>query len=277
VRITGSGAGCGQNWPTCHGEVVHLPKSLEAGIELTHRLTSGLSLVFTLALFFFSRKSFAPGHRARRAAAFALVFMLGEVLIGALLVLLRLVEKDASVARAIVMPAHLVNTSLLTGSLGLSAWLAQSSRRPTLRAARGLIAELALGMAATLLVSTSGALTALGDTLYPLADTATLAQRVTGAHFLERLRWLHPLLAAATALYLLWLSGRLSARFVRRDVTLLSRTSFAMVALQTALGVFNILLSAPGYMQVMHLAAATLLWIVLVLLSAAVLTPAAAA
>ena len=35
VRISGSGAGCGQHWPTCHGEVAHLPRSIETAVELT--------------------------------------------------------------------------------------------------------------------------------------------------------------------------------------------------------------------------------------------------
>jgi heme A synthase len=140
-----------------------------------------------------------------------------------------------------------------------------------LRGGRALFAILAVGIGATLVVSISGALTALGDTLYPLSETATLSERVSGAHFLERLRWLHPLLAAATALYLLWLSTRMTTRFPRRDVVVLGRLSFGLVLAQTALGIFNVLLSAPGYMQVVHLAAATLLWIALVLLCAAVL------
>jgi heme a synthase len=43
VRITGSGAGCGQHWPTCNGEVAHLPKRLETWIELSHRVTTRLA------------------------------------------------------------------------------------------------------------------------------------------------------------------------------------------------------------------------------------------
>src|SRR5437868_15052119 len=50
VRITGSGAGCGQHWPTCNGEVAHLPKHLKTWIELTHRLTSGLDFIGVLVL-----------------------------------------------------------------------------------------------------------------------------------------------------------------------------------------------------------------------------------
>ena len=40
VRATLSGAGCGDHWPLCNGEVVPLDPSLETMIELTHRITS---------------------------------------------------------------------------------------------------------------------------------------------------------------------------------------------------------------------------------------------
>ena len=40
VRATGSGAGCGSHWPTCNGDVIPRPESIETWIELSHRLTS---------------------------------------------------------------------------------------------------------------------------------------------------------------------------------------------------------------------------------------------
>ncbi len=50
VRITGSGAGCGQHWPSCNGEIAHLPQRIETWIELGHRTTSGLDFLGVLAL-----------------------------------------------------------------------------------------------------------------------------------------------------------------------------------------------------------------------------------
>src|SRR5690606_19667760 len=132
VRVTGSGAGCGQHWPTCHGEITHLPRQLETAIELTHRVTSGLSLLLVIGLVVAVRKLHAGGHLARRAAWASLVFLVTEALIGAGLVLFALVADDTSAARVIVMPAHLVNTSLLMGCLTLTAW-ASGQGRPELR------------------------------------------------------------------------------------------------------------------------------------------------
>jgi heme A synthase len=48
VRITGSGAGCGEHWPSCHGELVPRSPSIATIIEFTHRVTSGLCLLGVL-------------------------------------------------------------------------------------------------------------------------------------------------------------------------------------------------------------------------------------
>jgi hypothetical protein len=57
----------------------------------------------------------------------ALLLTLCEALIGAGLVLYRLVAHDKSVERAIAMPAHLIVTFLLLGALTLAAWWAWST------------------------------------------------------------------------------------------------------------------------------------------------------
>jgi cytochrome c oxidase assembly protein subunit 15 len=273
VRITGSGAGCGQHWPTCQGEVAHLPRSIETAIELTHRLTSGLSLLLSIGLLAFAFRRFEPGHTARRAAFATLVFMLLEALIGAALVLLALVGKNDSLARAGVMAAHLVNTSLLTGAMAITAW---SARKPALQqwcAGRAKVFLFAGVVASMLLVSTSGAVTALGDTLYPVASAPGTAPAVDtvrsfGHEFLLRFRTLHPILAILVLAYLSYAIGALKTSATRRH----ARLAIGLLVVQMGAGVLNILLSAPAWMQVTHLGLATVLWITLVLLGAEALT-----
>ena len=69
VRATGSGAGCGSHWPLCNGEVVPRSPSLATMIELGHRATSGLALVFVAALVVGAWRRYPSGHIVRRAAA----------------------------------------------------------------------------------------------------------------------------------------------------------------------------------------------------------------
>jgi cytochrome c oxidase assembly protein subunit 15/protoheme IX farnesyltransferase len=276
VRITGSGAGCGQHWPTCQGEVIHLPRKLTTLIELTHRLTSGLSAIAVFWLTIRAFRTFPKGSAVRSATATASALMIVEALIGAALVRLALVENNASVARAVIMSLHLVSTSALTASLGLAAWWSlPSSSVPA--PANGLWKLGLLAACLVIVVSASGAVTALGDTVYPV-QAAALGARLSeleapSAHFLERLRVVHPLLAIGAALALLSLATRASDRHFSPATRVFAKAVLGFCLLQIALGSLNVLLSAPGYMQVLHLLVASLLWLSLVLLSAELRTP----
>ena len=270
VRITGSGAGCGQHWPTCHGEIATLPRSVETAIELSHRLTSGLALVFVVVVLVLARRRHGPGHPTRLWAALGVLFMVVEALIGAALVLLELVGNNDSLARAVVMSLHLVNTSLLLGALGLTAWTADGGRLGPARGGAWVL--LVVGMLGVLLVSTTGAITALGDTLYPATNDGSgarlLIDHAPNAHFLQRLRIVHPILAGAVALYLLYSVPRVRTLCARSRAPRWANVVRGLVVLQVAAGFLNVWLSAPGWLQVVHLALASMLWLGLVLLAA---------
>ena len=90
-------------------------------IEFSHRLSSGLALVAVFVLAVWIWRTVAAGHPARRAALASLVFIVVEALLGAGLVLFRLVAQDESLARAMVMPLHLANTLILLLCLTLTA------------------------------------------------------------------------------------------------------------------------------------------------------------
>lgn len=278
VRITGSGAGCGQHWPTCHGEVAHLPQSVETWIELTHRTTSGVDFISVLVLLLLAKKRLPGRHPALLAAAAAMFFMVVEAGIGARLVLLNLVGSNSSIDRAVVMPAHLITTSLLLGSLAAATYFS-SERRVSLRdlpAARAAVTSawrwlLSAGVL-LLLVSMTGAVTALGDTVYPVQGATALERlqndQAVGAHFLGRVRVVHPLLALL-GVGVLWVAaGRVrevpgDARFERWGGALYAGGGLALL-----IGVVNIWLKAPGYLQVIHLLMACVLWIAVVVLGA---------
>ena len=113
VRASGSGAGCGNHWPLCQGEVIPRDAATGTLIELAHRVSSGTVLLLVIGLFFWSR-GVAPRESAvRLAAALSLVFMFGEALLGAGLVLFELVAHNDSLTRAFSLGAHLLNTFLL--------------------------------------------------------------------------------------------------------------------------------------------------------------------
>lgn len=280
VRITGSGAGCGSHWPTCNGEVIPRAEATETMIEFAHRATSGLCLVAAVALVLGAFRLYPRGHAARGAAVGALGFVLSEALLGAGLVIFGLVKDDASGARAVVVSLHLVNTLALLGFGALTAWYA-AGNPPLRRTARGA-GLLWAGVGAFLLTSMAGAITALGDTLFPVDvnDSRDLFTRLGddmsgAAHFLVQLRILHPVIATLSAFFL-WF---LSARWREGAHPAAQRLAWwvGLLALgQVAAGLINIGLAAPGWMQLVHLLLADALWIALVLLCAAATSPRAA-
>ncbi len=283
VRITGSGAGCGQHWPTCHGEVLHRPETVETVIELTHRVTSGLSLVAVLVLLVIGLRRYDRGHPVRWGVALATVFMILEALIGAGLVLLELVGRNDSASRAVVMAIHLSNTCLLTGAMTVAAWFGGESNRGTrprlgLRGAGPKFWYLLAGLGGVIVVAMSGAVTALGDTLYPVLSEGGVAEHLQAdqgltSHFLQRMRIVHPLLAMGVGLYLLWLTITQPEFPERLWVGRSAKLVAVLVLIQLCAGVVNIVLSAPGWMQLVHLSTGTALWIALVTLALAVLEP----
>lgn len=273
VRATGSGAGCGSHWPLCNGEVVPKAPDVEMLIELTHRVTSGLAGVLVVILFLWAFRAYRKGHPVRRGATLSLFFILTEGLVGAGLVLFEWVAEDASTARVLVMAVHLVNTMLLLASLTLTVWWAGGGPDVHLRRrdeARWLIGFALLGM---LVLSTAGALTALGDTLFP-PDTLAGGFRQDfspAAHFLERLRIGHPLLAILFGAYLIFVTRHLAALRPSPVVARYAGLALLLFVAQFLGGLLNLFLLAPVWMQLVHLLLADFLWIALVLLAASVL------
>jgi len=277
VRATGSGAGCGAHWPLCNGEVVPRAPAVETLIEFTHRLTSGVALlmVFALAVWVFRERT--KGHPARRAAGASVFLILTEAAVGAGLVLFHLVGENESVARALFMAVHLVNTFLLLAALSLTAhWCGSDAplRKDAMRRDGWVFGVAFVGL---LLVGVSGAIAALGDTLYPARSLLEgLAQDLSPtASLLVRLRVLHPLLAVAGAAAVVFVAARV---LLATSEPVSRGWAWAAAALATAQvvgGLLNLVLLAPVWMQIVHLLLADALWIALVLMAARALALAA--
>ena len=308
VRASGSGAGCGAHWPLCNGVVIPRAPALETIVELTHRATSGVALLLVVGQLAWARR-IAPRRGALWWAAHAaMALMLTEALVGAGLVLFEMVAENASLARAWWLAAHLLNTFGLLAMLGLVPWLATragatgatlgaaslgagaAANAPTattaltvgaaVRAAwhaagreRGLLLA-ALG--GTLLLGMTGAITALGDTLFPSRSLAEgLAQDFSPTtHVLIRLRVIHPTLAVAMAAVLLLTAVVCAARRPSLETRRFGIAVAALVLTQLLAGVVNLVLLAPTWMQLVHLLLADVLWLALVGLVAATLVTA---
>lgn len=271
VRVTGSGAGCGSHWPLCNGEVIPRAPKIETLIELSHRLTSGIALLLTVALLIFACRGFEPRHRVRKAAWWSLILILGEAGIGAGLVLLELVADNPSMARAWAMAAHLLNTLLLITALTLCAWWAGGRPGLHLDRQRQPLKTVAAVFLGTGFIAASGAIAALGDTLFPATSLLEeLRQDFTSsAHLLKQLRVVHPLIAILVSLLILHLMNLVRQQRWPQPARRFANIVSLLIFVQIAAGTVNILLLAPAFMQLLHLLLADLLWIAMVLTCAA--------
>jgi len=267
VRISGSGAGCGEHWPTCHGELVPTNRGTAMVIELTHRVTSAASGLLAIALPIWAWRRFPKGHAVRAASLGTLLLIMVEGGIGAGLVLNRLVGEDASALRALVVALHLVNTLLLTACSALALYWSLAPPRLSFGAAWARAGAeryaYALWLVGLVLISAAGAVTALGDTLFVNPAGLPMASPPGADHFLVQLRIVHPVAAVLVSLLgggiVWWLAQRAELRRAALGLGVL-------LASQLVLGAFNIAFGAPGALQLAHLLLAQLVWLGSVLL-----------
>ena len=277
VRATGSGAGCGDQWPLCNGGWLPRVTALHTIVEFTHRITSGPMLgVFVMILIVSAFRLFPRRHFVRRLSVLVALFTATEALIGAVLVLLDHVGTNVSPNRAYTLAIHLLNTMVLLGAMALTGWFAGvrvngrtevSTERPI---ARSLILCAPL---AFLAISVTGAIAALGDTLFAAHSLSQGLQQdlSPSAHIFVRLRVWHPIVAVLLGCFLVAVAVVI---LNKRPVSLVRRLAFAVIfltLLQAGAGAINVLLLAPIWMQITHLFIADSLWIALVLLTAEVI------
>ncbi len=281
VRATGSGAGCGAHWPTCNGSVVPLAPSVETLIEYSHRATSGIALLLVALLAYRVFRHRGSGHLARFWAAAAMALILSEAALGAGLVLFQRVADDASLARGFWISGHLINTFLLLAALTLT-WRFVDDRDRASRAAAGdllgatfprLGPRLGVVLAVFGLLATgvSGAIAALGDTLFKARTLGeAIAQDFSSAsHIFLRLRILHPLVALAGGGLVLVIAYRTITTNPARPAARRQGLFLAgLVVIQWFLGLTNLALLAPTPLQIGHLLVADLIWITLILVLA---------
>ncbi|GAB4486583.1 MAG: hypothetical protein OHK0031_10780 [Anaerolineales bacterium] len=274
VRASGSGAGCGSHWPTCNGVIIPQPESIKTVIEFTHRVMSGAALILVLLLLIGAFRWLPKGHPGRKSAVGAAAFILIEALLGAGLVLFKLVEDNSSAARAAAVAIHLLNTFILVTWLTLTAWWASGGKNISIQGKGWWPLMIAAALTGVAFIGMSGAITALGDTLFPSTSISHSFEQMNDpkANFLINSRIYHPIIAILVGLLTLYLAraahNAFRAPLIRRFSLLLG----GLILLQWTAGVTNILLLAPTWMQLVHLFLADSVLIALVLLSANILS-----
>lgn len=270
VRASLSGDGCGQFWLTCHGEIVPSTPQLKTIIEYGHRVSSGIALFLVVGMAVWAFRKFSKSQITRRFALLSLVFIVVEALIGAVLVLNKLVALNPSKVRAFSMAAHLINTFILLTVLSLTAWTASGGRAFTLKNHGRTLALMALAVGGILLVGASGSLAALSSTLFPAESLSQGFQQdfSDASHIFLRLRISHPILSitvgAALAFFALHIKRQTDDFWTKRWANILT----ILIFVQFASGFLTLFTLAPIVLQLKHLLLGDAVWISFILMCA---------
>lgn len=266
VRITGSGMGCGPDWPLCNGRLIPL-MDLETFIEWSHRL---LAAVVGLLVAGLAAHAWWPGRgpgwrRRRTLSALALVLLVVQVLLGAVTVWLEL--PPASVI------LHLGTAMALLAVLLVGAARELSGPRTAEKAGPAVTAwGLAAGGFVVVLL---GALVANLDAApacqgFPLCN----GELIPPGDFLVHLHWGHRLAAYALALATLALPAWVARR--RPEDPAARRAAWAVLLLavaQVGVGAAMVLQTLPEGLRALHVALGAALFGGLVVLAELVRRP----
>jgi cytochrome c oxidase assembly protein subunit 15 len=184
---------------------------------------------------------------------------------------LGLTAQSQSPLRPAYLALHLTNTLLLLAALTLTAHML-SRRKGFMRGSIRLVAPFGAiaAVVVVMIVGVTGSLAALGDTLFPASSLgqALAEDFAAGSGWLVRWRWTHPTVAFVSSIFLIWILVRASQRSAHWDNRGLSALVLLLLAAQYVLGVMDVFLLAPLWLQVAHLLGADVLWVALVVLTA---------
>jgi heme A synthase len=184
-----------------------------------------------------------------------LLFTITEALIGRQLVKSGLVNESADLSRLVVMPLHLINTSLLLFSGVMTAESIRHGDLPRHHLSTETRNRGALYLVALSMVLITGAIAALGSHLMP---SESLLHGLThdlssDSHVAVRLRVLHPLLALTLPVAML-LFAQLSGTSSRNSSQALWFKRFSIgLVVAIAIGIATLSLLAPLWLKLTHL------------------------
>ena len=275
VRISHSGNGCGETWPLCQGNLIPQAATQKTWVELSHRLMSGAFGIYILIIFLWGRKIMT--EKFTRIFLYAsFILMITEALLGAKLVVSGLVGTNDSPFRAFAMALHLVNSLALVGAIVLVFDFSSSAKwakqQNVVRSAKKMMWVCLLGFG---LLSITGAIAALSTTLFPSSSILSgMEDDVSAtAHYLVRLRGLHPLLGVLIGCGIAIMGWIFLNVIDSKDRILLRRTQglTLVTAIAVMVGSVTLMMLSPIVLKFTHLTMTYLVWISLVLWTRALL------
>ena len=268
VRITGSGMGCGDHWPKCHGYWFPPFNRTDLIIEVTHRYfaaTLSFAIIALLVLAFVRRKSDGVGGPGGvlRAASLSAALVIAAALFGAATVKLELSNKLVIVthlAIAMTLLAVLVSAAMRAGGLGASHASVGAASEKTWRAAR-------VAVAITFVVLVLGAFTAH----IPGANSSCVGFPLCRGSILpdgtQHIQFTHRILAFLLFFHLLGMAIAVRRRGESSLIIRAAAIAFGSVLVQIFVAAALVEMRLPPVFRSLHQAVGTLVWVAVVVLA----------
>ena len=266
VRISGSGMGCGDDWPVCNGQWLPRIVSRELAIEMSHRfgallVTAAIAVLLWLAW----RRRAEPGVGGAggvlRPSVAAAALVVITALFGAATVRLGL--------SPLIVVAHLVLAMALLGVLAVAVvraggFGAESAPAPTTKALRGTYAAAVLAFLTVLLGGLTANLpgAALACRGFPACTEAMASGGGLHVHLTHRV------LALLLLLHLIGLAIAFARRAEPPHLRRLAWTALGVAVAQIAVAAVLVTLPPSPHSRSAHQALGTLLWTLLVAMAA---------
>lgn len=244
VTNTGSGRGCGNSWPFCHGEIIPGTLTIQGVTEYSHRISAGLDTVLVAILAIGALWLYRKDFRIKLFVGLSVLFILLQAALGALTV-----EYEGTWELAWLLSLHFgLSLIAFTGIVLLTVRIFQlDSKKPAANRsgllpklqwpALGLIIYTYLVVYSGALVDHTGAVAACGYQLLGCGSTI-----LPGFSTLAGIQVLHRYTAGLLYLLTLALLILVARRYrARRDVYAAAWWAFILINLQVLTGALNVL------------------------------------
>lgn len=276
VRITGSGLGCGDDWPRCHGQWIP-PFTFETVIEYAHRLlAAGISFVVLAVVVQALRRRRMPGFSGRggllRPALLAGVFLVVQVLLGGITVMLKLPAAVTilHLGTAMALLATLLVAAIRAGALGgrgaaATAVGAEGARK----VARSALGAAALGYLVVLmgaLVANTGAPVSGAPSAAALACQGfPLCNGGIGGGGIVHIQLTHRILAYLLFFHVIGAVVATRKRSASLEVERAATATLVLVVLQLGVAAAMVTMVFPPSFRAAHLVVGAAVWSSLVI------------
>ncbi len=264
VRITGSGMGCGDDWPLCNGRLIPPLSDTATFIEWSHRLVAlvvSLLVVGVAALAYARRNDAGVGGQggALRPAVLAVVLLVIQVLLGAVTVWLELPPSTVilHLGTAMAIVAVLMVVGLRAGTYVPDPALADR------RLWRGALIALGLGGLAVLMGGLTANVGASAACLgFPLCSGELFPSLANGG--LSYIHWFHRLVAYALTLHLMGIVVSVVRRKAPAPIQKAAIVALGVTLLQIVVAAGMMFSVLQPHWRATHVAAGTGVWMALV-------------